>query len=702
MDLPLIVSANTTSVVKGAQDLDRFANSATKAGGALDTAAKTSARGTAQLAAQTDRLTGSLRSTGPGATGLARALGEIGAEALSGTASMASLTQRIAGAALGFGTAGLAIAALLPVAVGLFQAVWDGEDAFEALEGRLKTLKDATGAATSALEKSRQSITELVEEFGSLTPEAREAYAILADARVAEAIATINGEAEELGSTFGNLGVIFRSNGLSEAAIELEKTFGMTRAEALRVAEALRALKAAEGPEAIAKAAVALADALRDAYGPLEQMPPEIRATVIALSEAAIETGTLQGEIEDAKAEATRLWEKAVGISVALSAAAGVDLSAVFRTAFPNASALLGVVQTMSATLTESQKRMAAMAALDTMAYEFSPGGQAQIAYGSRTPGGNAAQNALASRNRPIEVPSFGGSGGGGGGATRDAYTEEMVSLSERLLAVERERAAVLGGADMERYAFIQQALNEATADGTRLTEDQTAAITRQAGALFELERNVEALKSAYDAIETAAEDFGAAMGKAVADSLFGIGNLRDATKAAFRDMVEAILKELAKLAISKMMQLLFGFGGGGGFGGGAGGFAELGAAIGGALANGLTGRGGSGGGIPFLAAGGIVNRPTLAVVGEAGPEAVVPLSRGPEAMGAFGKPQMTVNVTNEMGGQAQVETRQTDPQTLEVIIRAAEDRVADGIQRGTGRVGRALEGTYGISRRGR
>jgi hypothetical protein len=679
VDLPLIVSADTTSVTRGAQDLDRFSASATKAGASLDTAAKTGARGTAQLAGQTDRLVGSLRSTGPGATGLARALGEIGAEALSGTASMASLTQRIAGAALGFGTAGLAIAALLPVAVGLFQAIWDGEDAFEALEGRLKTIKDATGAATGALEKSRQSITELVEEFGSLTPEAREAYAILADARVAEAIATINGEAEELGSTFGNLGVIFRSNGLSEAAIELEKTFGMTRAEALRVAEALRALKAAEGPEAIAKAAVALADALRDAYGPLEQMPPEIRATVIALSEAAIETGTLQGEIEDAKAEATRLWEKAVGISVALSAAAGVDLSAVFRTAFPNASALLGVVQTMSATLSESQKRMAAMAALDTMAYEFSPGGQAQIAYGSRAPGGNAAQNALANRNRPIEVPSFGGSGGGGGGAPRDLYTEEQASLAERLVAAERERAAILGGEDMDRWRAVQAALNAATAEGVTLTEEQTAAITRQAGAAFDLEKNLESLKSAYEAITAAGEEFGTAMGKALADAVFGFGDLRDAAKAAFQDMVTSILQELGKLAASKMLQMILGGAGGGGFS------LNLGSL-----------------GIPGLAAGGYVTRPTLAVVGEAGPEAVVPLSRGPEAMGAFGKPQMTVNITNEMGGQAQVETRQADPQTLEVIIRAAEDRVADGIARGTGRVSRSMQDTFGLTRRGR
>lgn len=44
---------------------------------------------------------------------------------------------------------------------------------------------------------------------------------------------------------------------------------------------------------------------------------------------------------------------------------------------------------------------------------------------------------------------------------------------------------------------------------------------------------------------------------------------------------------------------------------------------------------------IPEMAAGGIVNRPTLALIGEAGPEAVIPLSR----MGAAGGDTYIVNV---------------------------------------------------------
>jgi phage-related minor tail protein len=64
---------------------------------------------------------------------------------------------------------------------------------------------------------------------------------------------------------------------------------------------------------------------------------------------------------------------------------------------------------------------------------------------------------------------------------------------------------------------------------------------------------------------------------------------------------------------------------------------------IGGAV-GGLIGK------IPGLADGGIVTRPTLALIGEAGPEAVIPLNRG--GMGAGG---ITVNVTGGLSTSAEI-----------------------------------------------
>ena len=59
---------------------------------------------------------------------------------------------------------------------------------------------------------------------------------------------------------------------------------------------------------------------------------------------------------------------------------------------------------------------------------------------------------------------------------------------------------------------------------------------------------------------------------------------------------------------------------------------------------------------VPYLAEGGIVTAPTLAVIGEAGPEAVIPLSRG-GAMGAGSTFQITVNALDpQAAGRAVVD----------------------------------------------
>ena len=58
----------------------------------------------------------------------------------------------------------------------------------------------------------------------------------------------------------------------------------------------------------------------------------------------------------------------------------------------------------------------------------------------------------------------------------------------------------------------------------------------------------------------------------------------------------------------------------------------------------GFFGGGGSQTEVPGLAHGGIVTRPTLAMIGEAGPEAVIPLSRS-RGMGGI-----TVNIENVNG----------------------------------------------------
>jgi hypothetical protein len=80
--------------------------------------------------------------------------------------------------------------------------------------------------------------------------------------------------------------------------------------------------------------------------------------------------------------------------------------------------------------------------------------------------------------------------------------------------------------------------------------------------------------------------------------------------------------------------------------------------AVGGAIKNAIGNIPGVGGalhavGVPGFQAGAIVTRPTLALIGERGPEAVVPLHGGPAFAGGAGG-GMTNVVINVYGGDPQ------------------------------------------------
>lgn len=75
---------------------------------------------------------------------------------------------------------------------------------------------------------------------------------------------------------------------------------------------------------------------------------------------------------------------------------------------------------------------------------------------------------------------------------------------------------------------------------------------------------------------------------------------------------------------------------------------------------------------IPYLADGGIVNRATLAVVGEAGPEAVIPLSKMNKFTGGgSGGGDIHIHVSGVVAGSADNVARE-----LSAILR-------DGVARG-------------------
>lgn len=189
----------------------------------------------------------------------------------------------------------------------------------------------------------------------------------------------------------------------------------------------------------------------------------------------------------------------------AANAIAGVSLASIIGGWANEASRLAGNLGTAATNAWQTaynmaQARISAQNQLDQMAVEFSPGGQAQIKYGSRAPGGTVQQNALETRNTVVAgVGSGAGAGvGSSGGAAARAEADAVGDLIEKLqqeydllLVVDpvkkemlRYREQLADASDMERQKVeelirAEIALNNARAAG-EIFSDMTASFLDQ------------------------------------------------------------------------------------------------------------------------------------------------------------------------------------------------------------------------------
>lgn len=291
-----------------------------------------------------------------------------------------------------------------------------------------------------------------------------------------------------------------------------------------------------------------------------------------------------------------------------------------------------------------------------------------------------------------------------------EAAAEMAANHVERLRDVQAAYDSVRGSIDPLYSAYQQTgqaivAVNDALAAGI-ITEQQASA---------DRERLIEQLKQTQDELSGVKE-----LTDAMADSFatafeeFVTGSA--SAEEAFKKLAGTIIKELIRIELQnassgkgsligslfKGLGSLFGLGGGGGFGGAT----ALASGVPAAQSLGVLGfaKGGvfSGGNVTPFARGGVINRPTLfpmakgaGLMGEAGPEAIMPLTRGPDGkLGvAGGGTSVNVNIINQAG--AEVETRQNGPD-IDVIIRQA---VASDINSG-GQIYRAIGQRFETSTR--
>lgn len=180
-----------------------------------------------------------------------------------------------------------------------------------------------------------------------------------------------------------------------------------------------------------------------------------------------------------------------------------------------------------------------------------------------------------------------------------------------------------------------------------------------------------------------------------------------EATKSGrlnFAAFTQGVLDDLLKIAIRTQVVKPLAEGLLGGiFSGGAGGGGQL----AGVAESGGTFLGNSGVTVTPFAKGGVVDSPTafgfnggIGVAGEAGPEAILPLSRGGSGeLGVSAKGLgVTVNVVNQAG--AEITTRETTgsngEKAIEILI---ESKVKEGFARG--RFDKTMKTAYGIERKG-
>lgn len=305
------------------------------------------------------------------------------------------------------------------------------------------------------------------------------------------------------------------------------------------------------------------------------------------------------------------------------------------------------------------------------------------------------------------DAPSGGGSSGGGTARSdgqRDPFSAAVTGAQERITALIQERNEIgLTAAEVTLLRIEYEA--------TRIESDLLSAARREGGTVTAEEAaQVAALSAQYRQVAVAALEAretqiavseaqreASEVAEANAAALAGVTNVFTnaiAQADSFGEALKNVGLQLANLLAQAiagqgpLAQLLSGVGGVGGGGGNGGILLGIGRAIG-TLIGGLFADGAafSGGRVVPFAGGGVVNSPTtfpmtggqIGLMGEAGPEAIMPLKRVNGKLGVAatgGGSSVVINHSINIAGDA-------TPQTVRLIdakLQASEARIIRAI----------------------
>ena len=309
---------------------------------------------------------------------------------------------------------------------------------------------------------------------------------------------------------------------------------------------------------------------------------------------------TLKDKFSDSVAEIEKLKEE-LGDSVYEAARlAGVDM----ESGINDAAVAAGVLATQLGISLERAQEIKGMTPAEAASGGF---------IGSRRGPGQRPDDPGASRGAstmsipPLSSLSTGGTRGGGVGAGGVDPVEEYNRAREALTSLIAQYDE--GVAEAQKLSQAQETINEAVRNGVITTEQgQTA-----------MQGYIQSLDQANNPIK----QLGDTLKNSLGDAFTSIVDGSKSAGEAFRDMARMVIKQAFEmLVVQPILNSMFGGGGGGSF------LTALFSANGNAFTK--------GGKVTPFADGGVVSAPTafqhsggLGVMGEAGPEAIMPLKRG-------------------------------------------------------------------------
>ena len=276
-------------------------------------------------------------------------VGDFFVQVAGGQSATRALAQQLPQLLGGFGLfgalAGAAFAALSPLIAKMFE----GAEAADELDERMKSLADSTRAHADAVKAAHVPVEELVAQYGSLADEVLRSRQNMEDLTAAQALADRNAAVDATARTVGGdaLEIIgpadidaldefivkgeiaqskldelyaftpeswMRADQLA-AVQQLADAYGLTAEEALRLVQASTLLENTSGAEAQAEAADALRAALVDAFGSVEAVDAALPGVLGTLDELVESAGRLASNMGFSADEAKRLVDN---ISAAL------------------------------------------------------------------------------------------------------------------------------------------------------------------------------------------------------------------------------------------------------------------------------------------------------------------------------------------------------------------------------------------------